>query len=99
MVFRPWMNPGSTLTLDHALDAPSSVAVWSLPPSDACHESTTWFAARLMATTAGGRVAVSATNSMPAPVPRLRLYCLSVGLFQCSCTPRLDSRLPVFPGS
>ena len=42
-----------------------------------------------MATTAAGRLAVNATNSMPGPVPGLRLYCLSTGLFQCSCTPRL----------
>ena len=32
------------------------------------------------------------SDSMPLPVPRLREYCLSVGLFQCSWTPRLASR-------
>ena len=33
------------------------------------------------------------TNSMPSPVPRLREYFRSCGLFQCSWTPRLVSRL------
>src|SRR5208283_2663003 len=49
------------------------------------------------------RIAVYAsftlTSSMPAPLPRLRLYFLSAALFQCSWTPMLASALPVFAGS
>lgn len=34
-------------------------------------------------------------NSIPLPVPRLRLYIRCVGLFQCSCTPRLPCSFPI----
>jgi hypothetical protein len=36
----------------------------------------------------------SAISSMPSPVPRFREYFFSLSLFQCSCTPRLDSLSP-----
>ncbi len=39
------------------------------------------------------------TSSMPLPVPRLREYFLSVGLFQCSWTPRLSRPVPSASGS
>jgi len=44
---------------------------------------------------------VSFTSSIPLPVPRLREYCLSCGLFQCSWTPRLFRRtsFPLWLGS
>ena len=33
-------------------------------------------------------------NSIPFPVgDKFLEYCLSIGLFQCSCTPRLDNLL------
>ncbi len=38
-------------------------------------------------------------SSMPLPVPRLRVYCLFVALFQCSCTPWLAKRVPSPSGS
>jgi hypothetical protein len=34
----------------------------------------------------------TATSSIPLPLPRLREYFFSCGLFQCSWTPRLASR-------
>ena len=38
-------------------------------------------------------------SSMPSPLPRLRVYCLLVTLFQCSWTPWLVIRMPSFSGS
>ena len=45
------------------------------------------------------RQASSAMSSIPSFLPRLREYLLSFALFQCSCTPRLASGLPVPFGS
>ena len=39
------------------------------------------------------------TSSIPLFCPKLRLYCLSVGLFQCSNTPRLCTPVPSCSGS
>ena len=40
-----------------------------------------------------------ATSSMPSLLPRLREYFFSAALFQCSWTPRLESRVPAPSGS
>jgi hypothetical protein len=44
---------------------------------------------RLRSTRPTVHVRVNAISSMPSAAPRLREYCLSCGLFQCSWTPRL----------
>lgn len=38
-------------------------------------------------------------NSMPSSYPRLREYCLSILLFQCSFTPNEFIGIPSFSGS
>ena len=40
-----------------------------------------------------------ATSSIPSLLPRLREYFFSAALFQCSWTPRLESRVPSPSGS
>ena len=47
----------------------------------------------------GSHLQLTWNSSIPLALPRLREYFFSVGLFQCSNTPRLPHRMPSRSGS